>query len=134
MEPILVDTTIWVDWFKGFDSPQTNRVATYLTMNYPIWTAPVLIQETLQGVRNDNQFELIKTSLFALNCFQIDPITMAVESASLYRQLRKNGVTIRKANDCLIAQFALQADMTLLHNDSDFDLIASLTPLKVSRK
>lgn len=134
MEPMLVDTTVWVDWFKGADNPQTNRLATYLTVNYPIWTAPVIIQETLQGVREDSQFELIKTSLLALNCFQIDSVEIAVNAASLYRQLRKKGVTIRKANDCLIAQYALQADMALLHNDADFDLIAGQTALKASRE
>jgi predicted nucleic acid-binding protein len=133
MEPILIDTTVWVDWFKGVDTPQTNRVATYLTADYPIWTAPVIVQETLQGVRDDRQFDRIKTSLLALNQFSQEPFTGAVGAATLYRDLRKKGVTIRKANDCLIAHYALLADMTLLHNDSDFDLIASQTTLKASR-
>ncbi|MEZ0486129.1 type II toxin-antitoxin system VapC family toxin [Fibrella aquatica] len=133
MEPILVDTTVWVDWFKGIDSPQTNRVAVYLAANHPIWIAPVIVQETLQGVRDDKQYELIRTSLLALNCFQADAFLTAIGAADLYRALRKKGVTIRKANDCLIAYYAIQADITLLHNDSDFDLIASQSTLKASR-
>lgn len=133
MEPIVVDTTVWVDWFKGVSSPQTNRVALYLSQNYPIWIAPVILQETLQGVREDTQYELIKSSLLALNRFQFEPFQLSVGAADLYRSLRKKGVTIRKANDCLIAQYALVTDMILLHNDSDFDLIAGSIPLKASR-
>jgi predicted nucleic acid-binding protein len=133
MEPILVDTTVWVDWFKGLETAQTNRVATYLTADYPIWIAPVILQETLQGVRQDAQFSLIQNSLLALHQFSHEPFEMAVKAATLYRDLRKKGVTIRKANDCLIAQYALLTDMILLHNDSDFDLIASQTTLRVSR-
>jgi hypothetical protein len=133
MEPLLIDTTVWIDWFKGIDSPQTNRVGTYLTADYPIWVAPVIVQETLQGVRDDKQSGIIRTALLALNRFQFDSYTMATGAANLYRDLRKKGVTIRKANDCLIAHYALLADMTLLHNDSDFDLIASHTELKASR-
>ena len=133
MEPILVDTTIWIDWFKGLNSAQTNRVGVYLAENYPIWVAPVIVQETLQGVRDDMQYAVIKSSLLALNHFPFDPLTMAIGAADLYRDLRKKGVTIRKANDCLIAYYALFTGMTLLHNDSDFDLIASATALNASR-
>lgn len=133
MEPILVDTTVWIDWFNGINSPQTSRVATYIMGNCPIWVPPVVVQETLQGVRDDKQYGIVRSSLLALNLFQFDAFTTAMGAADLYRRLRKKGVTIRKANDCLIAHHALLADMTLLHNDSDFDLIASHTPLKVSR-
>lgn len=133
MEPVLVDTTVWIDWFRGTVTPQTERVALYLSQDYPIWIAPVILQETLQGVREDKQYEVIKSSLLALNLFQLDPFRLAVEAATLFRTLRKKGVTIRKANDCLIAQYALVSDMTLLHNDADFLLIASATPLRESR-
>ncbi|MBO0938166.1 PIN domain nuclease [Fibrella sp. HMF5335] len=133
MEPILVDTTIWIDWFNGIDNPQTSRVAAYIIGNYPIWVPPVVVQETLQGIRDDKQYDVVRSSLLALNLFQFDAFTTAIGAADLYRSLRKKGVTIRKANDCLIAQYALQADMTLLHNDSDFELIASQLPLKASR-
>ncbi|NID11818.1 PIN domain nuclease [Fibrella aestuarina] len=130
---MLVDTTVWIDWFKGIDCPQTNRVAVYLRANHPIWVAPVIVQETLQGIRDEKEYELIKTSLLALNRFQADAFLNAIGAADLYRALRKKGVTIRKANDCLIAYYAIQADITLLHNDSDFDLIASQSSLKASR-
>ena len=58
---------------------------------------------------------------------------MAIGAADLYRDLRKKKATVPRANDCLIAHHALMADMTLLHNDSDFDLVASHTELKASR-
>ncbi len=133
MEPILVDTTVWIDWFKGLDSSQTNRVAIYLAGNQPIWAPPVVIQETLQGVRDDGQYHLVRSSLLALSLFQFDALAMAIGAADLYRDLRRKGVTIRKANDCLIAHYALLADITLLHNDSDFDLIARQSALKAVR-
>ena len=133
MEPILVDTSVWIDWFNGINTPQTNRVAVYLAANYPIWSTPTILQETLQGVREDHQFNLIKTSLLALDYFQNEPTKMAIEAAALHRDLRKKGVTIQKPNDCLIAQYALRTNMTLLHNDVDFDKIASQTSLRASR-
>lgn len=88
----------------------------------------------MQGVREDAQYELVQGSLLALEQFQIDPFEMAVEAAATYRMLLKQGITIRKANDCLIAQYALMSGMILLHNDADFELIASKTALRASRQ
>ncbi len=131
MEPILVDTSVWIDWFRGIDTPQTQQVAVYLAANQPIWGTPTILQETLQGIRDDHQFEVVKTSLLALNYPDVDPARMAIAAASLYRTLRKSGITIRKPNDCLIAAHAVMANVTLLHHDVDFDQIASGTRLKV---
>jgi predicted nucleic acid-binding protein len=71
------------------------------------------------------------TSDIILNATELQTHTQW--AADLYRDLRKRGATIQKANDCLIAHYALLADMTLLHTDSDFDLIANHTELKASR-
>lgn len=62
---------------------------------------------------------------------QLDPVEAAVGAADLYRSLRKKGVTIRKPNDCLIAYYALFYDVSVLHNDVDFEQIAQHTQLRV---
>ncbi len=67
-----------------------------------------------------------------MSMLQLNPVEAAVEAAQLYRTLRKKGVTIRKPNDCLIAQYALFYDLPILHNDSDFTQIALYTALRVA--
>ena len=94
---------------------------------------PTILQEALQGIREDGQFTRIRENLLACVLLQIEPVEAAVEAAQLYRTLRKKGVTIRKPNDCLIAHYALFYDLPILHNDSDFAQIALYTPLKVAR-
>ncbi len=91
---------------------------------------PTILQETLQGVRDDGQFVRIKQNLLACSLLRFDPVEAAIGAATLYRSLRKKGVTIRKPNDCLIAHYAIFYDLPVLHNDADFDQIARYTALK----
>ncbi len=96
-------------------------------------TCPTVVQEVLQGIRDDAKYERVKRSLLAFTCLQSDPLAAAIEAADLYRMLRKKGVTIRKPNDCLIARYAIQAGVTLCHADDDFDRIAANSSLEVIR-
>ena len=131
MDPVLVDTSVWIDFFKGVENSKTKLVKDYLEMEYPVFICPLILQEVLQGVRNDNDYKSVKKNLMNLEMLLIDQIESAAGAADLYRALRKKGVTIKKSNDCMIAFYAIYFGVTLVHNDSDFNLIAKETDLKI---
>ena len=77
------------------------------------------------------KYEQTKDTLSYFNVLDLPPVQAAIGAADLYRALRKKGATIRKSNDCLIAYYALEFSITVVHNDSDFDKIEQHTDLKV---
>lgn len=131
IEPILVDTSVWIEYLKGTIDSRTNFLNFQIANGYPILTCPVIIQELLQGIRADADYERLKSNLLCYAILETDPVKAAIGSADLFRALRKKGITIRKSNDCLIAYHAIAHSVPLLHNDSDFTLIASGSNMKV---
>ncbi len=89
------------------------------------------MQEVLQGIENDRFYNAIKENLLGLDYVTYQPYDNAINAAQLYRFLRKKGVTIRKANDCIIAASCIEFDIPLFHNDKDFDNIAKYSSLKI---
>jgi predicted nucleic acid-binding protein len=130
-ESLLFDTTIWIDFLNGIDSEKTKLLEEYIANDYPVLTCPTIIQEVLQGIKNDDQFKEVKSSLLAFKCLFVPPIDAAIGAANLFRNLRKKGITIRKSNDSLIAWHAIHFKIKLVHNDSDFDLITKESKLSV---
>jgi predicted nucleic acid-binding protein len=122
-EPILADTSVWINFFNGTESPEVKILTDYIQNDYPVYLCPVIIQEILQGIADEDHFHDIKEYLLAFPILQNDAVDMAIAAATLYRSLRKKGITIRKSNDCLIAQYAIQHSLKVLHQDRDFDLI-----------
>lgn len=92
--------------------------------------APV-IQEVLQGAREESAYRAARSSLLALPIVE-DPLAVAVfeEAAALYRLARRQGVTIRAPHDCLIAAIAVRNDLEILHRDRDYPLLAKVSPLR----
>ncbi len=121
--PVLADTSVWINFFNGVDSKEVEVLIRYIENDWPVYLCPTIIQEVLQGINNDNQFKEVLASLLAFNILNDDGVEMAVSAANLYRWLRKRGITIRKSNDCLIAQYAIKHSLQVLHQDRDFDLI-----------
>jgi len=129
-EPLIFDTSIWIDFFKNSASDKVDLLASYIENNEQILLTPTIIQEILQGIREDKQYRQIKDILFYMEILELPPVQAAIGAAELYRSLRKKGLTIRKSNDCLIAFYAIEFSLKLVHADSDFDLIAKHSPLK----
>lgn len=123
---LLFDTSIWIDFFFGSDSEEVNLLTHYLKEDLPVFTCPVIIQEVLQGIRDDKTFEGVKDSFLALPVLTENPVDAAIGAAQIYRHLRKKGITIRKSNDCLIAYYALKNSKRVIHKDRDFDLILKI--------
>jgi hypothetical protein len=128
---VLFDTSVWVDYWQLRNTPQVQKLVHALNHGEALIT-PTVIQEVLQGIRDDTQFLTVQERLLLLPCLHIPVVEAAVKAAELYRFLRKKGVTVRKANDCLIAAYAIQHRVEICHNDQDFDLIAAHTALKIS--
>jgi predicted nucleic acid-binding protein len=130
MDTILVDTSVWVNFFKDIETEASNFLSNSFT-NVIIATCPTIVQEILQGVITDADEQIVKLYFDNLTRLIENPYTLAIEAANLYRKLRKKGVTVRKPNDCLIAVYAIRNNIALLHDDRDFQLIAQHTKLKI---
>ena len=89
----------------------------------------IILMELLQGIRDEQHYQQTKDYLLCLPCLPITQSTY-LEAAQMYRQLRAQGITIRKSLGCMIATVALQHDCEFLHNDRDFEMIAKHFPLK----
>lgn len=133
MEPILVDTSVWIDFFKGKKSSECNLLYHYLSNNETVLICPPIIQEILQGIKLDSDYQKIKENILSLDIISIDPIEAAIGAAELYRSLRKKGMTIKKSMNCLIAHHAIYFNVALLHKDSDFIRIEEYSSLKVRK-
>jgi predicted nucleic acid-binding protein len=129
-DPLIFDTSVWIDFLQNKSNPRSELLTSYIEGNDQVLLTPTILQEVLQGIREDAQYLYIKDILSYFTTLQLPPVQSAVGSADLYRSLRKKGLTIRKSNDCLIAFYAIEFSTTLVHSDSDFDLISKHTKLK----
>ena len=117
---LVVDTSVWIDYFNGVENPQTDFLNTVLDKT-PILIGDLILAEVLQGFRHDPDFEKVRRAIGKyMQANMVNPV-LAVQSARNYRLLRKKGVTVRKTIDSLIATYCIENDHELLHNDSDFD-------------
>jgi predicted nucleic acid-binding protein len=130
---ILVDTSVWVDFFNGISSPGAGCLHKMIGAEDPVCISDVILAETLQGFKNNEEFEFAKTHLLHFPIYTLESPEGYVRAAQLYRTCRKDGITIRKTIDCLIAQTALDHGLFLLHQDNDFDRIATFSGLRVFR-
>ena len=123
----LVDTSVWVDFFKANPNPAVKRLQTLLTTGMEIGLTTIILQEILQGTADDRQFSRYR-SYFETQSIYLpqDPIETAIASARLYFDCRRRGITVRSSNDCLIARTAVEHGLILLHNDEDFRRIGSV--------
>jgi predicted nucleic acid-binding protein len=128
---ILVDSSVWINYFNGIITWQTNLLDHYLS-NVPVVLGDLILAEVLQGFRSDKDYETAKDFLSALPFRQIGGYNVALQSARNYRILRKAGVTVRKTIDIIIATFCIMEGLTLLHDDRDFDPMASHFSLKTA--
>jgi predicted nucleic acid-binding protein len=126
---ILVDSSVWIDYFNGKRSWQTDLLD-HMLSNVPIIMGDLILTEVLQGFKSDKDYKAAKNYLSELPFRQMGGYNVAVQSAKNYRKLRKIGVTVRKTIDIIIATFCIIEGLTLLHDDRDFDPIASHFPLK----
>ena len=116
---IMVDSSVWIDYFNGYETPKTTKLDLWLGIQ-PISIGDIILTEVLQGFRNDSDYSIAKNLLTSLTIFDLLGENMAIKSAENYRQLRKQGITIRKTADVIIASFCIENNLPLLFSDKDF--------------
>ena len=126
---IVADTSVWVNYFNGVQNRQTD-ILDGLLRTQPILMGDLILTEILQGFGKDQDYQLARRELIRLPFAEMVGREIALVSAGNYRKLRKQGITIRKTIDVLIATFCIQNNHTILHDDRDYD--AMVEPLGLS--
>ena len=127
---IVVDSSVWIDYFNGKKTAQTDWLDSSLG-NTPIIISDLILTEVLQGFQNDKDFKIARDILLGIPFMSMGGQVLAIESAMNYRFLRKKGVTVRKTIDVMIGTFCIHHQLTLLHDDRDFDPMVKLLGLEV---
>ena len=117
---ILVDSSVWINYFNGTETTETALLDDYLNSD-TICIGDMILAEVLQGFRSDKDYKKARELLLELPIFQILSPDLALAGADNYRKLRKRGITVRKSVDNWIATFCIQNRMPLLFSDRDFD-------------
>ena len=126
---LLADTSAWVEFLKGTGSSQALRMREALAEQEVVVIDPVLL-EVMAGARRDN----VARTQRLLEAQHLEPMAPRLDwldGATVYRELRQRGVTVRSSMDALIAAVAIRLDVPVLHRDRDFEAIAGHTPLRV---
>jgi len=116
---IVVDTSVWVDFFNGDSTPETELLDLILGKE-AIAIGDLILLEILQGFRSESGYKAAKKYLAELQQVDMLATDMAIKAANNYRNLRKKGVTIRKTADVIIASFCIENKLPLLFSDRDF--------------
>jgi hypothetical protein len=127
---VIVDTTVWIDYFGGFVNSETAWLDHALPRER-LGLTDLILLEVLQGIRDDSVFERVRADLMKLKLFSVGGPEQAIAAAKHYRMLRQRGFTVRKAIDCWIATFCLLSRHKLLHRDRDFDVFENVLGLQV---
>jgi predicted nucleic acid-binding protein len=127
---LLVDTSVWIEVFR---KPSRVRLDQLIDFDEVVTCLPV-VQEVLQGFRDERAFQTAREAMYALPTVA-SPLTQPVfdQAIDLYRAARRAGFTIRSGVDCLIAACAIKHSLAVLHHDRDFDLLAKVSSLESRR-
>jgi hypothetical protein len=117
---ILVDSSVWVDYFRGRSNPQTELLDTLLGKE-PLAVGDLILTEVLQGFNSEREFNQARRLMTSLVVVDLGGRDVAIQAAKNFRTLRSLGVTVRKTIDVLIATRCIQNETPLLYGDRDFD-------------
>ena len=127
---VLVDTSVWVDYFNGVDTPQSEQLHGLLGSGF-ILIGDLILAELLQGFATDRDYRRARNLLVDLPYVDMVGRDIAIAAAENYRKLRARGITVRKTIDVLIGTFCIAHGHDLLHSDRDFDAMEKFLGLRV---
>jgi predicted nucleic acid-binding protein len=116
---VIVDSSVWIDYFNGRDIPEVAKLDRLLETEL-LGVGDLILAEVLQGFRQDKDYQTAKHLLTSLTVFEMLGVEMAIKSADNFRDLRKKGITVRKTIDVMIATFCIENGHELLFSDKDF--------------
>ena len=117
---ILVDSSVWIDFFRGTPTAEAERLDSLLGTE-PVATGDLVLTEVLQGFGNEQEFNQAKKLLTSLVVIDLGGREVAIQAAKNFRVLRTLGITVRKTIDTVIATRCIESGFTLLFSDRDFD-------------
>lgn len=117
---ILVDSSVWIDYFRDLTTPQSDRLDALLGRE-ELAIGDLILAEVLQGFRSETGFREAKRLLTRLTVVEVGGQSIAIQAARNYWALRARGITVRKTIDTLIATRCIESGLTLLHADRDFE-------------
>lgn len=127
---ILVDSSVWINYFNGVDSRQTDLLD-LLVVREVIVIGDLILMEVLQGFKTDHDFNIAKKLFAGFVHVELAGFAAVNKSIEYYRLLRKSGITIRKTIDVIIATYCIQNKIPLLHADKDFEPFVKYCGLKI---
>jgi Predicted nucleic acid-binding protein, contains PIN domain len=127
---VIVDSTVWVDYFNGLPNPETDWLDGQMDQQR-LGLTTIIVCEVLQGLREERKAIAVATALRQFEVFEMPNLAVALQAARNYRTLRSRGRTVRKTVDVLIATFCIEEQHSLLHRDRDFDPFEELLGLSV---
>ena len=116
---ILVDSSVWIDFFNGTNNDETDKLNEILGLEEVV-TGDLILAEVLQGFKSDKDYKIAKEILTSLTVHDLIGKQLAIKSADNFRKLRKKGITIRKTTDVIIATYCIENKIPLLFTDKDF--------------
>lgn len=123
----LVDSSVWIDYFRGLKNLHTERLDELLDqVEEEVGVADLVVFEVLRGFTAPKAMQQARALLFSTTVVDIGGLDNALQAASVYRQLREQGRTVRSSIDVLLASYCMTHGHTLLHRDADFESIKTL--------
>jgi predicted nucleic acid-binding protein len=116
---IMVDSSVWIDYFNGVDNLEVQYLDSILGVQY-VFIGDLILTEVLQGFRNNKDYRNAKLLFSSIPIYQLSNKDIALKSTDNYRILRKQGITIRKTIDTIIATYCIENSTPLLFSDKDF--------------
>ena len=129
---IVVDTSVWIDFFRGATSAKVAQFVALVEEDAGIALTDVILTEILQGLRSDTDVRKVERRLAPFEVLRLESLDDFRRAAALYRIARRQGITVRRTLDCLIASVCIRNDSALLHADADFDRLASCSTLRIA--
>ena len=126
---LLIDSSVWINYFNDKSTWQTE-ILDQVLQQIPLFTADLILTEVLQGFRTEKDYQKAKEIMSILPCKNMGGCKIAIQSAENYRKLRKIGITVRKTIDVIIGTFCITENISLLHDDKDFEPMVKHLGLK----
>lgn len=128
---ILLDSSAWIEYLRATESLVHRYLRLLMEEKRPVATTGVVMLEVLAGARDESHARKLSRLLGRCSLLATEEPSDHEAAGALYRACRREGVTIRRPPDLLIATVAIRTDTPLLHLDADFDVIASHTSLRI---
>ena len=128
---ILVDSSVWIDYFRGVDTSPAEKLDKLLGREH-LAIGDLILTEVLQGFIDERAFRQARDLLTSLMVVELGGREIAVQAARNFLALRKRGVSVRKTIDTVIATRCIESGYYLLHNDRDFEPFAKHLGLRVA--